>query len=459
MDGIHHKTYRCAVCMLILPAFCFAGFEADLNGDQYVGIEDLAIIAYHWLNQNISGCSGDTDLDCQINMNDIAKLSEQWQWMQCISTASASSQESSLFLASNAIDGDMGTRWSSSFNDNQWLEIDLGRTRHFYGLTIHWESAYASVYTIEVSSDAADWMTVYTELNGDGGTDECLFPEQSKRYIRINCVTRSSQWGSSIYEVTVRSDDVCVESVPGWKLVWSDEFEGPNLNAANWVYEIGTGSNGWGNWEWQYYTGRTENCRIEDGILILEARKENYNGKNYTSARIKTQNKQSFQYGRIEARIKMPVGGEGIWPAFWMLGHNIPSAGWPACGEIDIVELMRDPTTAIGAIHYGSSSPYVHQSNSGNDKTVGNMSSGFHIYAIEWEPTQIRWYRDDYNYYTSSTWWSGTGSYPAPFNQPFFILLNFAVGASWWDKAITDSVVPFPQQFNVDYVRVYQMEP
>ncbi len=246
-----------------------------------------------------------------------------------------------------------------------------------------------------------------------------------------------------------------VPEYPGYTFVWSDEFEGPEVDSQNWTFEIGTGSWGWGNGEWQYYTSRPQNARIEDGKLVIEARKENYGGKSYTSARLKTQGKRSFQYGRIEARIKMPTGGTGIWPAFWMLGNNFSTAGWPACGELDIVEMMSNPYQALGTIHYGSSDPYITENNGGKNSTGGNLSDDFHLYAVEWDSTQIRWYRDQVNYYTSSNWWSGTGPYPAPFNQPFFIILNFAVGAHWWTE---DPAVPFPQQFVVDYVRVYEKE-
>jgi beta-glucanase (GH16 family) len=242
---------------------------------------------------------------------------------------------------------------------------------------------------------------------------------------------------------------------PGYELVWSDEFYGPLLNSQNWTHEIGTGSNGWGNWEWQYYTNRQENCRIEDGKLIIEARRENYAGRDYTSARIKTQGKHSFQYGRIEARIKMPTGGHAIWPAFWMLGDNITSVGWPTCGELDIVEIMSDPYQALGTMHYANTSG-DHASLGGSNSTGGNLSGDFHIYAVEWDQTGIRWYRDTVNYYTATSWSSNAGSFPAPFNQPFFIILNFAVGAHWWDQNITDTTVSFPQQVQVDYVRVYQ---
>jgi beta-glucanase (GH16 family) len=238
---------------------------------------------------------------------------------------------------------------------------------------------------------------------------------------------------------------------PEYELVWADEFNAAQLDTDAWTHDIGTGDWGWGNGEWQYYTARPENIRLQDGRLIIEARKENYGGCSYTSARIKTQGKKSFQYGRIEALIKMPTGGNGIWPAFWMLGNNITSVGWPACGEIDIVEMMEDPYTASGALHYGSSDQHRYQS--GYDTTAGNLSSDYHVFAIEWEPTEIRWYRDDVNYFTATQWWSSTGEYPAPFNQQFYVLLNFAVGAHW---AVEDPDVTFPQQLMVDYVRVYR---
>jgi hypothetical protein len=249
-----------------------------------------------------------------------------------------------------------------------------------------------------------------------------------------------------------------ISPYPGYDLVWSDEFYGSAINSQDWTYETGTRGDGWGNWEWQYYTDRTENSRVEDGKLIIEARRENYGGMDYTSARIKTQGKQSFQYGRIEARIKMPVGGHGIWPAFWMLGDNITSVGWPTCGELDVVEMMSDPYEALGTMHFAKPNG-DHDSLGGNDTLGGNLSDDFHVYAVEWDETGIRWYRDNNNYYTASYWTSNAGVFPAPFNQPFFIILNFAVGAHWWDKATTDSTVAFPQQMAVDYVRVYQASP
>jgi beta-glucanase (GH16 family) len=245
---------------------------------------------------------------------------------------------------------------------------------------------------------------------------------------------------------------------PGYELVWSDEFYGSVINSQNWTHETGTGPNfdGWGNWEWQYYTDRSENSRIENGKLVIEARKESYEGMGYTSARLTTQGKQSFQYGKIEARIKLPSGGRGIWPAFWMLGDNITTAYWPACGELDIMEMIWDPYEALGTIHYGSNSPYDHQDDGGSRNIGVDLSADFHVYGVEWESDTIRFYMDGVNYFTTTDaiWWSNVGSALAPFDQPFFILLNFAYGAWWADPE--DLTVTFPQQLEIDYVRVYQ---
>ena len=242
---------------------------------------------------------------------------------------------------------------------------------------------------------------------------------------------------------------------PGYQLVWADEFDSATLNMDNWSYDTGNGNNGWGNSEWQYYTSRSKNLRIINGQLVIQAYRESYGGQDYTSARIHTNGKQSFKYGRIEARIKPPAGGHGIWPAFWMLGANIGSVGWPACGEIDILEMMSDNTKCLGTLHYGSGDPLVHESNGGEDSSLEDYTQEYHIFAVEWDQNSISWYRDNVLFYRSSSWWSSTGDYPAPFDRPFYIILNFAVGSAWWDRSITDSEVEFPQHMLVDYVRVY----
>lgn len=449
----------CLVFMVLLCAPLAALSRGDFNHDGWVNMDDLVFLADHWLTLHPFGCPDDPTEDCPLTIDHLSAMSRHWQTLQCSPiAAAASSWENASLSAQNAVDGTLTTRWSSAFADNQWLELDMGQIRTVVGLQIFWEYAYASKYNIQTSVDQHAWTLVYTQDNADGHLDDITFVPVTARYIRINCIERATPYGSSIYEVFVKTDDDCLPA-GDWELVWADEFEGPNVNPDNWTFETGTGSNGWGNGEWQYYTARPENVRIENNNLVIEARQETYGNRNYTSARLKTQAKQTVQYGRIEARIKMPLGGQGIWPAFWMLGDNITSVGWPRCGEIDIVEMMSNSLTdnrkATTAIHYaGANGSHTYQSGS---RTIAEpLSQQFRIYAIEWDPSGISWYLDNVRYYARSSWVSSEGPFPAPFNKPFFILLNFAVGSSWWDREITEATVPFPQTLVVDYVRVYR---
>lgn len=235
--------------------------------------------------------------------------------------------------------------------------------------------------------------------------------------------------------------------LPGWELVWQDEFNEDVIKADNWVFDIGAG--GWGNNEWQHYTDRPDNVRIEDGVLIIEAREEKYMGSNYTSARMKTQYLQTWTYGRMEARMKLPTG-QGVWSAFWMLGDDFTKVGWPQCGEIDIMENIGNPNTVYGTLHGPG---YSGGSGVGASHTAAgvDLSEDFHIYAIEWEPEEIRWYVDDTLFQTrSDTDVPGEWVY----NHPFFILLNLAIGGQW--PGYPDDTTIFPQQLLVDYVRVYR---
>lgn len=237
-----------------------------------------------------------------------------------------------------------------------------------------------------------------------------------------------------------------VSAAPNWKLVWSDEFDGTALNSSNWTPEIGTGSGGWGNNELQYYTDRSQNLQVTGGNLVITARKESYGGMNYTSARIKTQNLKSFTYGKIEARIKLP-SGQGLWPAFWMLGSNISTVGWPYCGETDIMERVNNNPYVNGTVHWdaGGHAEY--------GKVSGNLDfSQYHVYSVEWDSKYIRWFVDgqQFNEFYIE---NGTGN-TEEFQRPFFLLLNLAVGGNW-PGAPNDST-PFPAQMLVDYVRVYQ---
>ncbi len=234
---------------------------------------------------------------------------------------------------------------------------------------------------------------------------------------------------------------------PGWNLVWQDEFDGDTLDSQNWKFDLG--ANGWGNGELEEYTDK--NVRVENGNLIIEARQEETARYGYSSARIKTQDLQAWQYGRVEARMKLPQG-QGIWPAFWMLGNDIDKTTvWPNSGEIDIMEFIgKEPNTIYNTVH-GPGYSGAKGIGSHTDLPQGTSQNDFHVYAIEWEPTEIRWYVDDTQTFkvtkddVSGEW---------VFDHPFFIILNVAVGGGW--PGYPDSTTLFPQQMLVDYVRVYQ---
>lgn len=235
-----------------------------------------------------------------------------------------------------------------------------------------------------------------------------------------------------------------------YELVWSDEFNYEGTpDPDKWNFEIG--ASGWGNNELQYYTDRLKNARVEDSMLVITARKENYKGSNYTSARMITYGGGHYwQYGRIEARIKLPEG-QGIWPAFWMLGKNIfEGTNWPATGEIDILEMIgggENDYILHGTAHWDDNG---HQYTGGSYTYSEKLSQDFHVYAIEWNEDSIKWFFDGEQYFSLNI-------QPATMNEfdaPFFILLNIAVGGNW--PGNPDSTTDFPQTMKVDYVRVYQ---
>lgn len=255
----------------------------------------------------------------------------------------------------------------------------------------------------------------------------------------------------------------------GLVLVWNDEFDGETLDLTKWDYQYGNGgeygNSGWGNNEWQFYLGREENVRVEDGKLIITAMKE---GNVYTSGRIRTITNSGellfgTTYGRIEARIKCPVG-DGVWPAFWMLPVDDSIYGtWAASGEIDIMEAKgRLPGQFSCAAHYGQSWPKNVYSGQEYVFEEGTDITDFHTYAIEWEPEEIRWYVDGECYYTLTEWHAKNAKgelYPegAPFDVPFYILLNVAIGGNFDPEADTQNT-EFPVQMEVDFVRVYHKE-
>ena len=243
-------------------------------------------------------------------------------------------------------------------------------------------------------------------------------------------------------------------------LVMADEFDVDGApDSSLWNYEIGDGSAqgipGWGNNELEYYTDRSENVTVQNGVLIITANEESFMGSQYTSARITTQGKFEQAYGRFEARIKLPTG-KGIWPAFWILGNDCDVNPWPQCGEIDIMEYLGDqPTTVFGTIHgpgHSGANGITKEYSLTNDR----FDNGFHIFGIEWGPDYINYYVDGdlYQSITPATIaeeTNGTGEWV--YNRPFYIILNIAVGGNLPGSPNADTV--FPQRMLVDYVRVY----
>jgi beta-glucanase (GH16 family) len=239
----------------------------------------------------------------------------------------------------------------------------------------------------------------------------------------------------------------------GYNLVWNDEFGGSSLSS-DWVFDIGDGCPnicGWGNNELEYY--RQENAEVRDGFLIIKAKQENFGSRNYTSSRIKTQGKKSFTYGRIDVRAALPKG-QGIWPAIWMLGENITTVNWPACGEIDIMELIggnadgRD-NTIHGTVHWDNNGNYA-QFGGSKKKNSGIFNGEFHVFSIIWDKNKIVWLLDNVPYHEIDI----TPAALDEFRKPFFLLLNVAVGGNW--PGNPNGTTAFPQQMIVDYVRVFQ---
>jgi beta-glucanase (GH16 family) len=278
--------------------------------------------------------------------------------------------------------------------------------------------------------------------------------------------------------VSLAEDELAEE----WRLVWSDEFEGEEIDRSHWDFDLGNGFfnydantwiSGWGNGELQYYTKEPENAFVTGGSLHLRAVKESLHGCGYSSARLKTRKRDGSPlfnkaYGRFEVRAKLP-SGRGIWPAIWMLPQDDKYGTWAASGEIDLVEAKgHEPEKVLGTLHYGSRWPANAHSSREYKFPAGGIGE-FHVYALEWEPGAIRWYVDDSHYATQTFWWSSSklagdrgaqpagesdlNPWPAPFDQPFYLILNVAVGGQF--PGAPDKTTTFPCEMLVDYIRVY----
>lgn len=274
----------------------------------------------------------------------------------------------------------------------------------------------------------------------------------------LTAVARSSG-GSSATSAVVT---VTVSNPPapaGWQLAWSDEFNGTSLDSSKWTFDIGNGVGGWGNDELQYYTSRPTNVFVANGFINIVARKEvpQYLGYDYTSAKLKTQGLFSQKYGRFEFRARVPQG-KGYWPALWMMPQDSVYGGWAASGEIDVMENKGRQTNVVsGAIHYGGSWPNNVFSSAEYTLPAGGVTTDFHTYTLEWSTNSIKWYVDGVLFQTRTSWYSDNGPYPAPFNQPFYLIMNLAIGGRF--DGNPDGTTVFPGTMQVDYVRVYTNAP
>jgi beta-glucanase (GH16 family) len=467
------------------------------------------------------------------------------------STVHASSEESGVLNASNAVDGDYNTRWSSAFSDPQWIRVDLGNITNVSRIILHWEGAYATHYEIQSSNNGHSWSTINTQTFGDGGTDTISFPTVSARYIRLYGTQRATPYGYSFYEIEVYGpaspsnamlqnlyidgemltdfnpatysyaytlghgvSDVpevsattenpnamyrvdAASAVPGttivsvtsedgsaiqeysitfqlstYVLIWGDEFEndgsvyvsGQNnpLDPVKWFHQTypANGGVGWFNNEQQHYTDRLTNSYVSDGTLKIKAIKETYvnpqtgSTQNYTSARINS--KFAFTYGRVDVRAKLP-SEQGTWPAIWTLGQNIietgaywqtqgyGSVGWPACGEIDIMEQDTNKSLTSGAFHFPDTQgahTYTY-----NHTQVADTDTTWHDYSMIWTTDGISLMVDGVEFHNTD---QVDMSY---FQNNHFILLNIAMGGSLGggiDANFSSAIM------EIDYVRVYE---
>jgi beta-glucanase (GH16 family) len=326
---------------------------------------------------------------------------------------------------------------SGSVPDNAQLNVVINT--EVVGTTISMPNGNgAGLVKFNISPNNA---TSYKIVFGDGETLETTTGVFTHTY---------SSSGTKTYEVQVKAfnglkyfnSTKSITIFVATTQIWADEFDVNGVpNTSKWGYDLGAG--GWGNNEPQYYTNRTENAIVQGGVLKIITKKESYLGSNYTSARLKTSGKFSFKYGKVEFRAKMPSGG-GIWPALWMLGDNIGTVGWPACGEIDIMEHLGNQSNKIYAtLHYSG-----HSGGSGDSSTtlISNAATEFHIYTLEWRADYIKFYVDNQLFKTV------TNSASLPFNQKFFLIINCAIGGDFGGSIDPNFV---SSTFEVDYVRVY----
>ncbi|MBO4827970.1 MAG: glycoside hydrolase family 16 protein [Fibrobacter sp.] len=301
------------------------------------------------------------------------------------------------------------------------------------------ESSAESSSSVILSGDSRDDSAGSSTKSSDSRNSSSSAAGQSS--------SNSETVSSSSSETTSSSN-----AEPVAQYLWHDEFDGETIDTSKWTFEIGTGASGWGNNEWEYYTSRKENAYVKDGVLHIRAQKENYEGQKYTSARMLTKGKFAFKYGTVEARIALPTG-KGIWPAFWMLGENFDTVGWPACGEIDIIETINDENIVYGTHHWQYNGNHASYGNNTKDYYGTSKEldiTQFHTFKMVWNEKLIAMYVDEFKYQEIDIESAKDGL--EAFHKPQFFILNVAVAGNWPGFEVDDS--QFPNEMLVDYIRV-----
>lgn len=324
---------------------------------------------------------------------------------------------------------------------------------------------YSGIVVIQATADNATEYHFYTgddtpqPIIQSSGYYEHNYLVSGSYTIEVRAFGKSGRYLKATKRISVSAQDpvnvgegyTTPLQYDGMTLVWNDEFDGDALNSADWSYDNGNGCPnlcGWGNNELEYYI--PDNSKVEGGLFTIEAREEVYSTNNYTSTKIVTRNKQIFQYGRVDIRAQLPKG-QGLWPALWMLGDNQPQVGWPACGEIDIMEMVggNGRENTVGGNAYWDNNGIT------DNPRLYTLSDGtfydkFHVFSIIWDENQIRWFVDDIEYHSMSI----TPADRSEFHRPFYFIFNVAVGGNW--PGSPDETTIFPTQMHVDYIRVFQ---
>lgn len=432
-----HKNFNRIIFSLLVAMFilgihsCKKDDDADFKPDfsfefvneNLVQFTNLSTGDYYWMVWDFGNGVTDTIIDKSINPQMFYSLAGSYEVTLQLTNFSGASK--SVAKTVNIANDDLQVDFTAEIDPANPNYVMLKNT------TMGQYDSFVWKY-LDMEIENAMEYTAYFPLAGDYN-------------IRLVVKLNNLEFSAS-KPVNIAADDPNYDP----NLVWSEEFNYTGLpDPTKWNFE--TGGGGWGNNELQYYTDSENNAYVDNGVLTITAREEQVGGRDYTSARITTQGKFDVKYGRIEARIKLPYG-QGIWPAFWMLGANFSQVGWPMCGEIDIMEMVGGPNrdnTCHSTIHWDNNGQHAEY---GQSYTLpsGIFADNFHVFGITWNAQQIRGYVDDVEYFVADITPAGLSE----FQNNFFLILNVAVGGNW--PGSPDETTEFPQTMQVDWIRVYQ---